>query len=71
MLDAKLATIPLAANVSFTIFGKPYSDPTHYRSIVVALQYLTITRADISYVVNQVSQFLHAHGETLKFYLQI
>ncbi|KAK1425109.1 hypothetical protein QVD17_20454 [Tagetes erecta] len=60
MLDAKPVPTPLAANVSFTSSGEPYSDPTRYRSIVGALQYLTITRPDISYAVNQVSQFLHA-----------
>ncbi|KAJ0581393.1 putative RNA-directed DNA polymerase [Helianthus annuus] len=38
----------------------PYPDVTHYRSIVGALQYLTITRPDISYAVNQVSQFLQS-----------
>ena len=40
--------------------GSPFSYPTLYRSLVGALQYLTITRPDIAYVVNYVSQFLHA-----------
>jgi histone deacetylase 1/2 len=35
-------------------------DATHYRSVVGALQYLTLTRPDISYSVNKVCQFLHA-----------
>ena len=39
MLDAKSVPTPLAANVSFTNSGEPYSDPTHYRSIVGVLQY--------------------------------
>lgn len=60
MLNAKPTLTPLCSNVSFTTTREPYSDPTHYRSIVGALQYLTITRPDISYAVNQVSQFLHA-----------
>lgn len=34
--------------------GKPYSDPTHYRSLAGALQYLTFTRPDISYSVQQI-----------------
>ena len=37
-----------------------FSDPTLYRFLVGALQYLTITRPDIAHVVNSVSQFLHA-----------
>jgi histone deacetylase 1/2 len=34
-------------------------DITEYRSIVGALQYLTLTRRDISFAVNKVCQFLH------------
>nr|GEV58209.1 putative zinc finger, CCHC-type [Tanacetum cinerariifolium] len=40
--------------------GLPFLEPTLHRSFVGALQYLTITRPDLSYAVNQVSQFLHA-----------
>jgi histone deacetylase 1/2 len=35
-------------------------DSTKYRSLVGALQYLTLTRPDISYAVNKVCQYLHA-----------
>ena len=35
-------------------------DSVRYRSIVGALQYLTLTRPDISFAVNKVCQFLHA-----------
>jgi histone deacetylase 1/2 len=34
-------------------------DASEYRSIVGALQYLTLTRPDISFAVNKVCQFLH------------
>ncbi|XP_071705402.1 uncharacterized mitochondrial protein AtMg00810-like [Rutidosis leptorrhynchoides] len=60
LLDIKRATTPLSSSAYFTSQGTPYSDPTQYRSLVGALQYLTITRLDLSYAVNQVSQFLHA-----------
>ena len=35
-------------------------DATRYRSVVGALQYLTLTRLDLSYSVNKVCQYLHA-----------
>ncbi|XP_071719245.1 uncharacterized mitochondrial protein AtMg00810-like [Rutidosis leptorrhynchoides] len=39
--------------------GVPYSQPSEFRSLVGALQYLTFTRPDISYTVQQI--FLHMH----------
>ena len=36
------------------------SDPTKYQSMVGALQQLTMTKPDIAYVVNLISQFMHA-----------
>jgi histone deacetylase 1/2 len=35
-------------------------DSTRYRSVVGAMQYLTLTRPDISFAVNKVCQYLHA-----------
>ncbi|KAB2612930.1 hypothetical protein D8674_035246 [Pyrus ussuriensis x Pyrus communis] len=40
--------------------GQPYNNPTMYRSIVGALQYLTFTRPDIAFSVHQVCQFMQA-----------
>ncbi|XP_014494690.1 uncharacterized protein LOC106756682 [Vigna radiata var. radiata] len=50
MLDAKPTTSPLQPHIQLTTTGDPFSDPTHYRSLVGALQYLTMTRPDLSYV---------------------
>lgn len=41
----------------------PYSDPTYYRSLVGELQYLTFTRPDISYAVQQVCVHMHEPHE--------
>jgi histone deacetylase 1/2 len=39
------------------------ADATNYRSVVGALQYLTLTRPDISFAVHKVCQYLHAPTE--------
>lgn len=38
-------------------------NPSLYQSIVGSLQYLSVTRPDIAYVVNKVCQFMHAPKE--------
>ncbi|CAN6726258.1 unnamed protein product [Malus baccata var. baccata] len=38
--------------------GEPFNNPTLYRSVVGALQYLTFTRPDIAFSVHQVCQFM-------------
>jgi hypothetical protein len=44
--------------------GEPPSDPAAYRHIVGALQYVTLTRPDIAYSVNQLCQHMHAPTST-------
>ncbi|KAI5325748.1 hypothetical protein L3X38_034822 [Prunus dulcis] len=39
--------------------GEPLKEPSIYRSIVGALQYLTFTRPDLAYSVNTVCQFMN------------
>lgn len=39
--------------------GRPVADPSLYRSLAGALQYLTFMRPDISYAVQQVCLFMH------------
>ncbi|XP_022013855.1 uncharacterized mitochondrial protein AtMg00810-like [Helianthus annuus] len=43
--------------------GSPFEDGSLYRSLAGALQYLTITRPDIAYAVQQVCLFVHAPRE--------
>lgn len=44
--------------------GDPLPDPSEYRSAVRALQYLTWTRPDITFTINQVCQFIHSPTTT-------
>ena len=63
MLQCKPVATPMSATDRLSAFdGDPLSsdDATEYRSLVGGLQYLTITRPDVSYAVNRVCQFLHA-----------
>jgi hypothetical protein len=62
MDNCKHVSSPMSTSENLSIFeGTPlgHHDSTQYRSIVGALQYLTLTRPDISFVVNNVCQFLH------------
>jgi hypothetical protein len=44
--------------------GPHIVDPTHFRSLVGALQYLTFTRPDIAYVVQQICLHMHDPRES-------
>jgi hypothetical protein len=44
--------------------GPPVQDPSQFRSIAGALQYLTFTRPDIVYVVQQVCLHMHDPRES-------
>ncbi|KAM1466444.1 hypothetical protein ACFX2I_031643 [Malus domestica] len=65
MSDCKYCVTPSYPNHKLLKHSSPpYKDPTTYRSIVGALQYLTFTRPDIAYSVNQVCQFMQAPLES-------
>jgi hypothetical protein len=60
MLDAKPVSTPMASSSILSAFeGELFDDPTLYRSTIGALQYLSITRPDIAFSVNRLSQFMH------------
>ncbi|XP_019184399.1 PREDICTED: uncharacterized protein LOC109179349 [Ipomoea nil] len=63
MVDCKPLATPAAVTKSITTVDTPYDNPTQYRRIVGALQYLTITRPDLSYAVNRLCQFMHSPTE--------
>ncbi|XP_071709322.1 uncharacterized protein [Rutidosis leptorrhynchoides] len=50
---------PVDTSTKLTTSGPPVQDPTLYRSVAWALQYLTFTRPDISYAVQQICLFMH------------
>jgi hypothetical protein len=62
MINCKPTTTPLSTSEKLSLHnGEPLGpeDSTQYRSIVGALQYLTLTRPDLSFVV-KVCQYLHS-----------
>ncbi|XP_016164021.1 uncharacterized protein LOC107606473 [Arachis ipaensis] len=56
---------PLPSTTKITALGgSSFCDPQLYRSIIGSLQYLTITRPEICYSVNKLSQFVQAPLES-------
>jgi hypothetical protein len=64
MLACKPMATPLSSTEKLSAQGGGgvvgSDDATRYHSIVGALQYLTLSRLDISFAVNKVCQYLHA-----------
>jgi histone deacetylase 1/2 len=63
MWNCKPVDTPISISVKLSLVEEDQlgeDDSTKYRSLVGALQYLTLTRPDISFAVNKVCQFLHA-----------
>ena len=64
MMDSKPVDTPMDPNIKlFPNQGEPFSDSGRYRRLVGKLNYLTITRPDISFAVSVVSQFLNSPCE--------
>lgn len=59
MQDSKPCKTPMVTGTKLFLRDNDiYPNPTKYRSTIDALQYLTMTRLDLSFVVNKLSQFL-------------
>ncbi|KAJ0039227.1 hypothetical protein Pint_23446 [Pistacia integerrima] len=61
MQAAKPVHTPLPTNSSSLTLasGSFVSDPSEYRTVVGSLQYMSLTRPEISFAVNKMSQFMH------------
>ena len=58
MTDCKPCSTPVDTQAKLSAdLGTPVADPTAYRSLAGALQYLTFTRPDLTYAVQQVSPY--------------
>ncbi|KAM6555161.1 hypothetical protein CsatB_015923 [Cannabis sativa] len=61
MLEAKPSPTPMIQSNKLHLHDSPpFEDITQYRSVIGALQYLTLSRPDIAFSVNKLSQFLQA-----------
>ena len=61
MTDAKPIATPLSATVGLQqTDGSVSADGTSYHQLLGALQYLTLTRPDICFAVNKLSQFIQS-----------
>lgn len=64
MSNCKSVTTPVDTKSKLSAEdGAPVLDPSLYRSLEGALQYLTFTRPNIAYAIQQVCLFMHAPRE--------
>ncbi|KAF7838902.1 Retrovirus-related Pol polyprotein from transposon TNT 1-94 [Senna tora] len=71
MSNCKPTNTPMVAGLKLSKSGgADFEDPQLYRTIVGSLQYVLITRPELSFSVNKVSQFMHSpqlqHWEAVK-----
>jgi len=59
MLEAKPISSPMTSSFKLSKHGSDLlQDPSFYRSVVGALQYVTITHPELSFAINKVCQFM-------------
>ncbi|KAK9224404.1 hypothetical protein WN943_009437 [Citrus x changshan-huyou] len=60
-IDTPMSTGTKLQKVVQGELGYYLEDPSHYRSIVEGMQYLILTRPEIAFAVNKLSQYVSAH----------
>ena len=61
MLDSKSVSTPLVVGSILTLHDSAsLMNATMYRQLVGGLKHVRITRPNVSFVVNKLSQFMHA-----------
>jgi Reverse transcriptase (RNA-dependent DNA polymerase) len=64
MMNCKSVLSPMASGTILSnTSADPCKDPSLYCSVIGALQYATLTRPDISYSVNKLSQYMHSPSD--------
>ncbi|XP_019177877.1 PREDICTED: uncharacterized protein LOC109173074 [Ipomoea nil] len=63
MTGAKEVSTPLSPSVDLCADTSPSFDATMYRQAICRLQYLVITRPEISFAVNRLAQFMASPAE--------
>ena len=59
-LGVKPCSSPMVSGLHLTREGETFEDPERYRRLVGKLNYLTVTRPHIAYLVSVVSQYMSA-----------
>lgn len=65
MLHAKPVATPMTPTPKLSLTtGTTLEDATEYRMVIGSLQYLSLTRPDIAFAVNRLSQFMHRPADS-------
>ena len=60
MPGAKAYSTPMTTNSSLSLLdGHSISNVSEYRQLAGSIQYLSLTRPDVTFAINKLSQFMH------------